>query len=103
MAVHLASAELIALINIKVCGTFSWRPTEQLVSLDTPGTPLIAWRSIHKLLSSGLLISDDQNRSAVLTLAGEKIVEPHQAALAAATLRHQQARARAKLITRIIT
>ena len=97
MVVHLLSSQLIALINIKVCGTFLWSPIDHLVSLDTPGTPLIAWRSIRPLLSLGLLAPDEHNRCAVLTMAGEKIVEPHQAAMAATTRNHLQARARAKL------
>lgn len=97
MPTHLLSAHLIALIDIKVCGTRLWLPAEQLVSLDTPGTPVVPWRSVSKLLTLGLLVWDEAHDRGVLTIAGEKVVEPHRAALAATVLRHQQARALSEL------
>ena len=97
MDAHLLSAQLLALINIKVCGTLLWLPIQQLVSLNTPGRPIIAWRTISRLLDLGLVEADETNQRAVLTTAGEKAVQPHRAALAATDLRHRQAVARADL------
>ncbi|MBC7518345.1 MAG: hypothetical protein H7248_05590 [Microbacteriaceae bacterium] len=98
MDTHLLSAQLMALINIKVCGTLLWLPIQRMASLNTPGKPKIAWRTVSRLMDLGLVVSDDENKRAVLTTAGEKAVRPHRAALAATDLRHRQALARADLV-----
>lgn len=98
MDTHLLSAQLIALINIKVCGTLLWLPIQQFVSLNTPGKPVIAWRTVSRLMDLGLVVTDEANQRAVLTTAGEEVVQPHRAALAATDLRHRQAVARADLV-----
>lgn len=86
----LTRAQQRVLVDIKVLGTFVWRPSQKLASIDSPSKPFLCWGVVDRLLALGMIETarEGQLEHAVLTPRGEREVNRYPSIYLAALTVH---------------